>query len=414
MRPVPLLPLLAPILALGLPACSSSSEATASDTGVDASVDAGPVLPAWATEAHVLVSGHPPTSEDCRTAICRHNENTDLLVWKGATYLVHRTAMSQVLGPNSSLHVSRTTDGGKTWELLAVIPAPLAKLGPDDKGDKGRDLRDPTLYVVGDELHMKALTRLPVVSAADAGVDTITVHTSTTDGKTWTPLTPMGPVGFSFWRIKRAPDGTYWNAAYEDGDKSVVLFSSPDGVHWTKGALVWDGALDSPLETEIEFMPKGKMLLLVRMDGDPSKAEYLDPAAAGARMRTKVCWSSPPFTKVDCPQTLTNGRLDGPVTWQWKGRLFMVARSHLPQIKKRTNLFELTGDFDGGPLSLKDWGTLPSAGDTAYAGVAPLAADGRFLVTWYSSDVADDPNWLFGMAGLTDIWQASLDLTRLP
>lgn len=393
---------LSPLL---LTACSSSD-------ATPAATDSGPPLPAFVTEARVLVSGQNATTEDCRTGICRHNENCEMLVWKGATYFVHRTAMSQVLGPNSSLRVSRTTDAGKTWELLSILPAPMANLGGGDVGDKGRDLRDPSLYVVGDKLHLKALTRLPVVSTRDAGVDTITVHSESADGKTWSPLTPMAPMKNSFWRIKKAPDGKYWNAAYEDSDAAVALFSSSDGVAWTRGASVWTSSNDAPLETEIEFMPKGKMLLLVRMDGDPDKAEYLDPAAPGARMRTKVCWSSPPFDKVDCPQEFTNARLDGPVSFFWKGRLFVLARKHLPSMHKRNALFELTGDFDGGPLTLKEHGELPSAGDTAYSGIAPID-ENRFLTTWYSSDPTDDPNWLIGMAGVTDIWQATLDLSKL-
>lgn len=391
------------LLSLLLGSCSSNDEApsTAADVGVP--------VPPFVTDARVIVSGQ---AEDCRTAICRHNENTDLLVWQGATWLVHRTAMSQVLGPNSSLRISKTTDAGKTWELMATIAAPLEKLGPDDVATAGRDLRDPTFYVVGDTLHLKALTRLPIISSRDAGVDTITVHSESKDGRTWTKLAAMAPVRQSFWRIKKAPDGTYFSAAYEDSDAAVTLFSSKDGVTWTKGASVWTTAADAPLETEIEFLPKGKMLLLVRMDGDPDKPEYLDPAAPGARQRTKVCWSSPPFDKVDCPQEFTNARLDGPVSFLWKGRLFVLARKHLPSIHKRTALFELTGDFDGGPLTLKEHGELPSAGDTAYSGIAPID-DHRFLTTWYSSDVVDDPNWLIGMAGVTDIWQATLDLSKL-
>ncbi|MGZ3422364.1 MAG: hypothetical protein ACXVEE_31130, partial [Polyangiales bacterium] len=181
---------------------------------------------------------------------------------------------------------------------------------------------------------------------------------------------------------------------------------------WTKGAVVYDVFADSPLETELEFMPKGKMLAIVRTDGDEKKAEYLDPAAPGANQSTRICWASPPFDKFDCPQALQKARLDGPVTFWWKNRLFVVARKHLVDIKKRTALFELTGDFDGGALTLKEWGELPSAGDTAYAGVAPVD-DTKWLTTWYSSDVEDDANWLVGMLGLTDIWQATLDLSRL-
>lgn len=402
-----------PSLLFACAALSCSSKSTTEPlTQTDAGDDGGFPLPSWALDARIFVSGHDVNNEDCRTAICRHNENTDLFVWKGTTYLVHRTAMSQVLGPNSSLWIYSTTDGGKNFTHLKTIPAPTTKLNADDKATAGRDLRDPAFYAVGDTLYIKALTRLPVTSSHDSGVDTIAVYTSSKDGKTWSELAPMGPVTWSFWRIKTGPDGTLYNAAYEDGDASVALFSSKDGVTWTKGPTVYDVAADTPLETELTFMPKGKMLALVRMDGDPNKAEYLDPAAPGARQRTKVCWSSPPFTKFDCPQELGDARLDGPVTFWWKNRLFVVARSHLPQIKKRTSLFELTGDFDGGALTLKNWGDLPSAGDTSYAGVAPVD-DTKFLVSWYSSDVPDDPNWLYGMLGLTDIWTATLDLSRL-
>ncbi|MGZ5966618.1 MAG: sialidase family protein, partial [Polyangiales bacterium] len=368
-----------------LVACSSSKTA-----------DPTPTSDSFVTEAKVLVSGHDVTNQDCRTGICRHNENTDLFVWNGATYLVHRTAQSQVLGPNSSLWIYRTTDAGKSWETLKTIPAPTTPLGPDDKADKGRDLRDPHFYVVGDTLFIKALTRLPVTSSRDSGVDTIAVYTTSKDGKTWTDLKQLGPVGQSFWRIKKAPDGTLYTAAYQDGDAAVTLFSSKNGVDWTKGAVVYDVFADSPLETELEFMPKGKMLAIVRTDGDEKKAEYLDPAAPGANQSTRICWASPPFDKFDCPQALQKARLDGPVTFWWKNRLFVVARKHLVDIKKRTALFELTGDFDGGALTLKEWGELPSAGDTAYAGVAPVD-DTKWLTTWYSSDVEDDANWLVGM-----------------
>jgi hypothetical protein len=83
-----------------------------------------------------------------------------------------------------------------------------------------------------------------------------------------------------------------------------------------------------------------------------------------------------------------------------------------PEGRKRTALYELTGDLDGGDLSIVGRGELPSAGDTAYAGVAPIDRD-RFLLTWYSSPVAADPPWILAAFGPTDIWQATLDLSQL-
>src|SRR5262249_12095744 len=144
----------------------------------------------WLSEPRVLVDGNHSAATDCRSEICRHNENTDLAAYDGATYLVHRTALSQILGPNSSLLASRSDDPGKTWRRLAVIPAP-----------PGRDLRDPSFYQIGNQLAIKALTRRQVNSLRDSNVDTIAVAATSSDaGQTWSPLVPIGPPTWSFWR----------------------------------------------------------------------------------------------------------------------------------------------------------------------------------------------------------------------
>ena len=377
---------------------SSSSPTPSADAGADAGVPI--VTPPWLSGAKVLVDGHAVDNPflDCRSVICRHNENTDLATYKGAIYLVHRTAISQTLGPNSALHVYKTTDAGATFTETARIAAPT-----------DRDLRDPAFYQVGSELWMKALTRLPVASSRDSNVDTITVATHTSDGVTWTPMVPIAPATWSFWRVKEQ-SGNYYSAAYEDGDKSVVLFSSTDGVAWTKGAVIWDIAADTPLETELQFLPSGKLLALVRMDGNDT--EYLGDAG---RLRTKVCWASPPYTTFDCSNQIDGQRLDGPVSFLWNGRLFVVARKHLQGMgKKRTSLFELMGDLTngGGALTIKEWGEIPSAGDTSYAGVA-FPDPNHALITWYSGDLAQDRSWVTAIFDLTDIWQGTIDLGKL-
>ena len=50
--------------------------------------------------ARIIVPGNP-ANQDCRTSVCRRNENTDLTRWMGAGYLIHRTASSQALGPTA-------------------------------------------------------------------------------------------------------------------------------------------------------------------------------------------------------------------------------------------------------------------------------------------------------------------------
>lgn len=348
-------------------------------------------------DSHVIVDGINTLNESCRADICGHNENTDLIAFDGGIFLVHRTANSQVLGPNSSLRISRSDDHGRTWNLLAIMPA-----------INDRDLRDPSFYVIDGKLAIKALTRLPVVSTRDSDVDTIAVAAISPDaGVTWSPLAPIGPNTWSYWRVIDH-EGAHYNAAYEDGDKSVRLFSSVDGTHWTMGPVIYDKAEDTPLETELVFMPGGTLLALVRMDG--TNDELLGSVG---RLRTAVCWSSPPYASFACPQVLDGVRLDGPVAFMNRGRLFVVARKHFleTQNRKRTTLYEILGE-EGGELSIIEHADLPSAGDTAYAGVARIDAD-RFLVTWYSSSILQDGPWARAILGPTDIWQATLDLSAL-
>jgi hypothetical protein len=350
------------------------------------------------------------SAPDCRTKICRHNENTDLASWQGAIRFVHRTARSQALGPNSSLHVYASSDSGATFTDEAIIDAPTAPLSADDTATAGRDLRDPCFYQLGGKLFIKAITRLPVSMPRDSGVDSLTVASSSTDGKTWTPLQVIGPKGWSFWHVRPSAQGTLYAAAYQDGDASISLFSSADGLTWAQGAQVYGVSADTPLEPEVVFMPSGKMLVLVRMDGTDD--ELLGNVG---RLRTKVCWADPPYSSFACPQELTGVRLDGMSSFFWQGRLFVVARKHIlgDGMQKRTALYEITGDLEGGTLAITEQAVLPSAGDTAYAGVVPLTG-GQHLVTWYSSDIPSDPPWATAMFGPTSIWRGVIDLSALP
>jgi hypothetical protein len=384
----------------GVYASTSSSSGSGGAGGGGGGLAAEYVHP-WLLDTKILVSGESTSEMDCRTGICRHSENTDLITFQGAIFLVHRTAQSQVLGPNSSLHVYKSTDGGKTFAQTAVIPAPM-----------DRDIRDPHFYVVGGKLFIKTLTRLPVTSKRDSNVDTIAMGSSSSDGASWSDLVAIGPETWSLWRIKEQ-GGVLYSAAYADGDLSVSLFTSTDGLAWTKGPQVYGVSADTPLETELTFMPSGKLLALVRMDG-------LDAELFGdmGRLRTKICWSDPPYDQdFTCPDEIMGQRLDGPLSFFHDGRLFVVARKHLgADMRKRTSLFELTGDLDGGgvaqPLAVKEWGELPSAGDTSYAGAADVDKD-HVLVTWYSGNLDKDESWIFGLLDVTDIWQGTIDFTKL-
>ncbi|MGO8997767.1 MAG: hypothetical protein ACLQVI_30995, partial [Polyangiaceae bacterium] len=407
---------------------SDASDAEADTFTFDAG-DAYVPLASWTTEARMFVNGFESAAaewEDCRTQICQHNEDTDMIAWNGAIYMVHRTARSQVLGPDSSLLIYKSSDGGVTFQQVMRIPAPSGPIDAEDTNDAaamGRDIRDPAFFIVTDaqgvqSLHLKAITRLPTnlaeTQTRDTNVDSISVGFVSSDGVHWGPLTRLGPDLWSFWRVKQI-GGVFYSAAYHDGDSSVSLFSSPDGVTWTQGVQVFGVSALTPLETELVGMPNGNMLALVRTDGAD-----IDLPGNDGNQKTRVCWARPPFTSFDCPETILGERFDGPVAFFWQGRLFVIARRHvdtdLMRNRKRTSLFELSpvagdagstahappdagivmdvppadasismsadwsmaSDGDGGGawsedeplLAAKWWGDLPSAGDTAYAGVA--------------------------------------------
>jgi hypothetical protein len=353
----------------------------------------------WLVSSKILVDGYDETNMDCRTGPCGHDENTDLTIFDGATYLVHRTAESQVLGPNSSLRVYRSDDHGAHFTMLAVIPAPT-----------DRDLRDPSFYVINGQLAIKAITRLPVTSTRDSNVDSISINTISSDGgTTWSALTPIGPPTWSFWRVRDDANGVHYSAAYADGDLSVSLFSSVDGVTWTQGAQIYGISADTPLETELVFMPSGNLLAFVRMDGTDDEL-----LGATGRLRTKVCTAAPPFSAFDCTYELDGARLDGPVAFFYGKRLFFVAREHYLEVenRKRTSLYEIGMKSELGPYTFTLYGEFPSAGDTSYAGVVPIAGS-QFLVTYYSSNLHQDGPWARAILGPTDIWQATIDLGNL-
>jgi hypothetical protein len=295
--------------------------------------------------------------------------------------------------------VYRSSDGGKSFQRVAHL------LGPTD-----RDLRDPHFYTIGKDLYIYGGARLPVLAAFDNGIDAIEMAFKSSDGINWQSLGPVGPEMWTFWRPKLR-DGTWYNAAYHDGDADEALFSSTDGVHWMLGPDIYNMPEDHEDEAELVIMPSGFMLALVRLDGTPEEA-----TGDQGRLRTKVCWGMPPYASFTCPQELTGVRLDGPLAFFWHDRLFVVARKHLQSAtapKKRTALYELTGDFlHAGTIAIKEWGELPSAGDTAYAGMATVD-DTHVLLAWYSGDLTNDDPWVLGQISPTDIWQAVIDFSCL-
>jgi hypothetical protein len=108
--------------------------------------------------------------------------------------------------------------------------------------------------------------------------------------------------------------------------------------------------------------------------------------------------------------------LDGPALFANGGRVFAVGRFQ-PGVRrpfarqgsifacKRTAIFEVK---ENGLVWLSD---VPSAGDTAYAGVA--LHDGYLYFSYYTSPIEGDYPWIVGMFNPTAIRMARVELCRL-
>ena len=318
-----------------------------------------------------------------------HNSNTDMISWRDGFLLVHAASPWHMGSTNSRILVKFSKDALR-WETLAELQAP------------GFDIRDPKIIEIGDELFLYALPNEGRM-ATPIG----TVLSTSQDGRNWTPFSPVGPPGWLFWRPKTLDGQTWYVAAYwKDHGKSILLRSS-DGRHWEEVAVIHEG--DGNDETAIEFLPDGRMIVTARLEVTPDTLLGNDDAG------TLVGVAKPPYTEWKTTKTLIT-RLDGPVLFPYQGEVFAVARWQPPPhgglwklggvwSRKRTGLYRIEPDRI---VYLSD---LPSAGDTAYAGV--VQKDGMLFIEYYTSRIDRDYPWLLAMILPTDLYLARLPLESL-
>ena len=346
-----------------------------------------------------------------------HNENTVLLAQGDRILFAFRGGESGQIGSGQAhINIYASTDGGRSFQKQAEVSA--------DNLPDGRDIRDPKLVNANGRLFLYAISRLPGGHYRDLGGQAWTVRSeSTDDGKTWSdPLKTFSDVDASgtesfwgFWRFAERPSSesgtpTFYATGYNDGDTTVGLFASPDGVAWTKRAIILDSYDDVPSEAELRFFGEkaDTAVAVIRLDNQG----LLDNG------QSAICTSKEPFTSWECGRRMEQ-RLDGP-TWHVQrsgktSRSFFFARKHLPCTRKRTAIYELRGDLadPASPVEVCEIQEVKSAGDTSYTGLAPLGND-RYLLSWYSSAVKEDVPWLEGTYGPSDIWLADVDLSAAP
>ena len=317
-----------------------------------------------------------------------HNSNTDLIYWRGAFYLIHASSPWHLASKKCKLVVRRSEDA-HSWEKIAELNVP------------GEDIRDPKFAAIGDRLFLYALKNRSLDPEPYA-----TVFTSSKDGFHWPAFEDMQPGGWLFWRPKTM-DGLNWYVpAYWHEHGSSALLKSTDGEHWSIVSLIYEGERND--ETDIEFLPDGRMISTARLEGSGS-------FFGSDRASTLISVSAPPFeswshTKSDVT------RLDGPNLFAYGGRTYAVGRYQPSRMGPFTKLGSIFGRKRTSLFSVEEQrlvylSDLPSSGDTSYAGVAIRGDD--LYVSYYTSDIRKDPPWIMGMLVSSDIRMARVHLPSL-
>jgi len=288
----------------------------------------------------------------------RHNAFTSLARWRGRLYLAFRTANDHAnpSAPEGVVTILASGDDGATWKHAATV-----------EGMYGMDLRDPKLLATSDRLWLHAF-EYQGADRRDAMV------TWTEDGESFAPVRrALAEENHVIW-WPVAHGERFFGAGYRyHGNKRdirSVLFTSDNGAEWRVESLVYDVPWAN--ESALIMADDGGATVLVRNDGD-----RLNPPASNGH--PVLARSAPPYTVWTYAEL--DRKLSGLAFVRIDEGFLVAARVHGPD-GTRTACFHMPDDPGAEKVSLRPLFTLPSGGDTSYAG---FVVDGRrVLMSYYS------------------------------
>ena len=277
-----------------------------------------------------------------------HNAFTDLITFQGALFCVFREGTAHV-SPDGALRILRSADLGDTWQSVALIRSDEADL----RDGKLIEYQGELLLLGGGTLHDKSGLQSHLWRSVN--------------GLAWSDALKVADKGYWLWRLTEHQNALY-GVGYRAGpDGDTRLYKSEDGVKFETWLKLFNnqGYVN---ETAIVFHQENGFCLLRR---DP----VWGPEFVGLLGRSQM-----PFT--DWQWQELDKRIGGPVMLMYQSRLLAVVRLYDEQV--RTALVEIHPDTG----VVQELLTLPSKGDTSYAGVV---IDGNELwVSYYSShELAD-------------------------
>lgn len=280
----------------------------------------------------------------------RHSAFTDLTRFKDAFYCAWREASSHV-SRDGTLRVVRSADG-VTWAPVASLSRP------------GVDLRDAKLAVTPQgKLMLHGIEKFPDKSSPLRR----NLAWFSADGTTWGEPVVIAEDDIWFWKCTWH-EGTGYGVGYACAAPFFTrLYDSTDGIRWkTRVAILNDSGYVN--ESCIVFMPDATAHCLLRRD-DRSRTALVGTAA-------------PPYKRW---------------TWQDLGRQIggpEMIRLPDDRLLAAVRLYPNAGKKGGQAITALCWVdpragtltealTLPSGGDTSYAGM--VWHDERLWISYYSS-----------------------------
>ena len=277
---------------------------------------------------------------------------TDLTRLRGKWFCVFREGTKHA-GDVGAVRVLASADG-ETWESLALV------------ADEGIDLRDPKLSVTPDRRLLLLVGGTVYTGPKErGGMERHSMVSFSADGREWTPRKQVVPDGHWLWRITWHRGAAYGASKLGDGEvpKKGFLWRTRDGLRYEQ---IHAFKVPGMSETTLRFAPDDELIALVRRTG---------PGGGPGWIGT----SRPPYTQWAWKPT--QQRLGGPNFLVLPdGRLWATSRLYARGKPRRTALFAMTRG------SLEHALTLPSGGDTSYAGM--VWHGGLLWLSYYSSHEA--------------------------
>lgn len=336
------------------------------------------------------------------------NNNLDVTFHEGKYYVAFRTAPNHFASPDARIYVLSSMDRA-SWDY-------------ETEFHLGSDLREPRFMTHEKRLMLYFLQNGDAMLKFEPRQSFACEYTG--PGK-WTDPRPIYEPGYVMWRFK-SRGGTAYAAVYngrglyDAGQQpgEVRLLFSTDGYTWEPISQVpqvtWTGAE----EPEFEFDAEGNLVAVVRLELSGGSL------ICTAQKEDLSHWQA----------TYSPYKYDSSLMFRQGARYFVIARRNIAGVydhspswlgqagktlvnalfysftRKRTCLYRV--DLD--KRCLVPLFDFPSRGDTAFAGIAPLAEEqDTYYMLNYSSPIDGwDLPWLAGQLLPTHIYETTLKFSK--